>query len=294
MPASNGRSDPAHYDAIIIGAGFSGLYQLHKLRDDLGLRVRVLDMADEVGGTWYWNRYPGARCDSESYTYSYSFSHELEQEWSWTERYPEHPEIRRYLNFVADKLDLKRDIQFGTRVTGASFDDCRQPLDDHHRSRRDALRAVSSSRRSAAFRPPTCRRSRASKVSRAAGTTPATGRMRASTFRGKRVGQIGTGSTGIQAAPVIAAQAKHLTVFQRTANYSVPARNAPLSEDEKREIQRDLRGNARQEARDHQRPSVLDIGHVGARRFAGGARTDSRCRPGSAAASASAPPSAMC
>ena len=104
-------------------AGFSGLYQLYKLRDDLGLTVRVLEKADGIGGTWYWNRYPGARCDSESHYYCYSFSKEIEQEWTWTERYPEHPEIRKYLNFVADRLDLKRDIQLSTTVTSASFDD---------------------------------------------------------------------------------------------------------------------------------------------------------------------------
>src|SRR5690349_13814273 len=111
------------YDAIIIGAGFSGLYQLHKLRDELGLKTRVLEKGAGVGGTWYWNRYPGARCDSESYYYCYSFNKEIEQEWEWTERYPEHGEIRKYLNFVADRLDLKRDIQFDTKVTSAAFDD---------------------------------------------------------------------------------------------------------------------------------------------------------------------------
>ena len=111
------------YDAIIIGAGFSGLYQLHKLRDELGLKVRVLEKGAGVGGTWYWNRHPGARCDSESYYYCYSFNKEIEQQWEWTERYPEHGEIRKYLNFVADRLDLKRDIQFDTKVTSAAFDD---------------------------------------------------------------------------------------------------------------------------------------------------------------------------
>src|SRR5438045_329318 len=112
----------SHLDALIIGAGFSGLYQLHCLRDRLGLSVRVLETADGVGGTWYWNRYPGARCDSESHSYCYSFSEALLREWEWTERYPEQPEIIRYLNHVADRLDLKRDISFGTRVTSASFD----------------------------------------------------------------------------------------------------------------------------------------------------------------------------
>lgn len=111
------------YDAIIVGAGFSGLYQLYQLRDRLGLSVRVLEAADGVGGTWYWNRYPGARCDSESHYYCYSFSRELDEEWQWTERYPEHTEIRRYLDHVADRFGLRPDIQLGTRVTGAAFDD---------------------------------------------------------------------------------------------------------------------------------------------------------------------------
>ena len=109
----DGRRTRPEYDAIIIGAGFSGLYQLHKLRDELGLNVRLLEKGRGIGGTWYWNRYPGARCDSESYYYCYSFNKEIEQQWEWTERYPEHSEIRKYLNFVADRLDLKRDIRAG-------------------------------------------------------------------------------------------------------------------------------------------------------------------------------------
>src|SRR4051812_44673633 len=109
-------------DAVVVGAGFSGMYMLYKLRE-LGLSARVFEAADGVGGTWYWNRYPGARCDSEAYYYSYSFSPELEQEWEWSERYPEHGEIRRYMHFVADRLNLKPDIQLGTRVSAATFDD---------------------------------------------------------------------------------------------------------------------------------------------------------------------------
>ena len=105
-------------DAVVVGAGFAGLYALYKLREELGLKVQVLDKAGGIGGTWYWNRYPGARCDSESYYYSYSFSPEVEQEWNWSERYPDHNEIRRYLTFVADKFDLHRDIRLSTKVTG--------------------------------------------------------------------------------------------------------------------------------------------------------------------------------
>ncbi len=115
METPNEAGPVRRYDAIIVGAGFSGLYQLHLLRDRVGLSVRVLEAAEGIGGTWYWNRYPGARCDSESYYYSYSFSRDLEDEWDWTERYPEHGEIRRYLDHVADRFSLRRDIQLGTR-----------------------------------------------------------------------------------------------------------------------------------------------------------------------------------
>src|SRR3546814_777932 len=116
------QSGQGDFDALIVGAGFSGLYQLHCLRDRLGMKARVLEAADGVGGTWYWNRYPGARCDSESHSYCFYFSGELVDQWEWSERYPQQPEVMRYLNFVADKLELKRDIQFNTRVTGARYD----------------------------------------------------------------------------------------------------------------------------------------------------------------------------
>ena len=111
----------ADFDAVVIGAGFSGLYMLHRLRDELGMSARVYEAGDGVGGTWYWNRYPGARCDSESYIYCYSFSKELRQEWDWSGKYPEQPEILEYLNHVADRFDLRRDVQFNTRVSAASF-----------------------------------------------------------------------------------------------------------------------------------------------------------------------------
>src|ERR1700690_3799015 len=117
--AGNNFDHAAELDALIIGAGFAGLYQLLCLRDRLGLSARVLEAADGVGGTWYWNRYPGARCDSESHSYCYSFSDALLQEWEWTERYPEQPEVLRYRNHVADRFDLRRDISFGTSVTAA-------------------------------------------------------------------------------------------------------------------------------------------------------------------------------
>ena len=216
------------YDAIIIGAGFSGLYQLHKLRDELGLNVRLLEKGRGIGGTWYWNRYPGARCDSDSYYYCYSFNKEIEQQWEWTERYPEHSEIRKYLNFVADRLDLKRDIQLDTKVTSATFDEAANTW---------TVRTDKGETFVAPFLITAVGCLSTANVPKFKGLENFRGRWyhtgawphEGVDFTGKRVGQIGTGSTGIQAAPVIAEQAKHLTVFQRTANYSIPARNAPVT-----------------------------------------------------------------
>lgn len=218
-------------DALIIGAGFSGLYQLHKLRDELGLNARVLEKGSGVGGTWFWNRYPGARCDSESYYYCYSFSKAIEQEWSWSERYPEHTEIRRYLNFVADKLDLRRNIQLDTEVTSAAFDDA---------SNKWTVKTAGGETLVAQFLVTAVGCLSTANVPRFEGLENFEGDWyhtgnwppEGVDFAGKRVGQIGTGSTGIQAAPVIAEQAEHLTVFQRTANYSIPARNRAVSADE--------------------------------------------------------------
>src|ERR1700738_4603565 len=121
MSSSRPNAPAPELDAVVVGAGFSGLYMLHRLRDVLGLSARVYAAGDGVAGTWYWNRYPGARCDSESYYYSYSFSDELQQEWVWSSKYPEQPEILRYLEHVADRFDLRRDIQLGTRVSAATF-----------------------------------------------------------------------------------------------------------------------------------------------------------------------------
>jgi cation diffusion facilitator CzcD-associated flavoprotein CzcO len=235
MPDANVTSPPAQYDAIIIGAGFSGLYQLHCLRDRLKLKVRVLEAADGIGGTWYWNRYPGARCDSESYSYCYTFSDELLRDWEWSERYPEHPEIRHYLNFVADRFDLKRDIQLNTRVSGASFDEA---------ASRWTIRTEGGETFSAQFLITAVGCLSSANVPKIPGLEDFKGDWYHTgewphggvDFTGKRVGQIGTGSTGIQSAPVIAAQAAHLTVFQRTPNYSVPAHNAPLTPEFKKYV----------------------------------------------------------
>ncbi|MBY0511273.1 MAG: NAD(P)/FAD-dependent oxidoreductase [Rhodospirillaceae bacterium] len=224
----------APLDALIIGAGFSGLYQLHCLRDKLGLPVRVLEAAPAVGGTWYWNRYPGARCDSESHSYCYTFSDDLVQEWEWTERYPAQAEVLRYLNHVADRFDLRRDIQFDTRVTEARYDEAANLW---------RVTTANGERFAATFLITAVGCLSAANVPDIPGLKDFKGVCHHTSnwphedvdFRGKRVGLIGTASTGIQAAPVIAETAAHLTVFQRTANYSVPARNAPLTPEVKRQ-----------------------------------------------------------
>ena len=215
-------------DALVIGAGFAGLYQLLCLRDRLGLSVKALEAGSGVGGTWYWNRYPGARCDSESHVYWYTFSPELMREWEWSERYPGQAEILRYLNFVADRFDLKRDIQFNSRVTSAHYDEAanRWHVRTEHGETFVVKFLVTAVGCLSTANVPTIPGLHDFK-----GEWYHTGQWphEGVDFTGKRVGMIGTGSTGIQAAPVIAAQARHLTVFQRTANYSVPARNVPLT-----------------------------------------------------------------
>jgi cation diffusion facilitator CzcD-associated flavoprotein CzcO len=254
---STTRGQIKRYDAIIVGAGFSGLYQLYRLRDRLGLSVRLLEAADGVGGTWYWNRYPGARCDSESYYYSYSFCPELEREWKWSERYPDHSEIRGYLNFVADRLKLRSDIQLNTRVTGADFDNEKNlwsvttEAGEQFESQFliTAVGCLSSANIPAIAGLDTF-----------AGKWYHTGRWphERVDFTGKRVGLVGTGSTGIQTAPVIAEQSAHLTVFQRTANYSVPARNRPL-DDTFRGWVRENSASLRQKARDATNGHPFDV-----------------------------------
>lgn len=228
--ATDRQSGQGDFDALIVGAGFSGLYQLHCLRDRLGMKARVLEAADGVGGTWYWNRYPGARCDSESHSYCFYFSSELVDEWEWSERYPQQPEVMRYLNFVADRLDLKRDIQFKARVTVARYDEAANlwrvaTEGGEEYSARFLIAAVGCL--SSANVPDIPGLESFQGAWYHTGKWPHDG----VDFTGKRVGQIGTGSTGIQAAPVIAETARHPTIFQRTPNYSVPARNKPLAAD---------------------------------------------------------------
>jgi cation diffusion facilitator CzcD-associated flavoprotein CzcO len=232
---SNERCRTTELDALVIGAGFAGLYQLLCLRDRLGLSVQALEAGGGVGGTWYWNRYPGARCDSESHVYWYTFSPELMREWEWSERYPGQAEILRYLNFVADRFDLKRDIRFNTRVVAASYD---EQANRWHVCTEDGDTYVVKFLITAVGCLSTANVPKFPGLEDFAGDWYHTGQWphEGVDFTGKRVGMIGTGSTGIQAAPVIAASAKHLTVFQRTANYSVPARNAPLTAEFRRYI----------------------------------------------------------
>jgi cation diffusion facilitator CzcD-associated flavoprotein CzcO len=221
------NEDSASYDVVIVGAGFAGLYMLYKCQQ-LGLRARVFEYGSGVGGTWYWNRYPGARCDTESIMYSYSFDSDLQQEWSWSERYAAQPEIEAYLNHVTDRFSLRRDITFDTRVVSAHFQDDTQrwhvktdrgeTVDSHFFITAVGCLSIAT-----------------------APTWPCQDEFRGEVFhtsawpavepdlRDKRVGVVGTGSSAVQAIPIIAQQAKQLFVFQRTASFSIPARNAPTN-----------------------------------------------------------------
>lgn len=213
------------FDAIVVGAGFSGLYMLHRLRQQ-GLKVRVFEAGGDVGGVWYWNRYPGAKCDIESVYYNYTFSDELLQEWTWTTRYPDQPSILRYLNHVADRFDLRRDIQFRTRVESAHFDEA---------ARRWVVRTDDGATLSAQYFISGVGCLSSSNTPDFKGLESFRGDQfhtgqwphQPVDFRGKRVGVIGTGSSGIQAIPEIAEQAEHLFVFQRTPQFSTPAANRP-------------------------------------------------------------------
>jgi cyclohexanone monooxygenase len=223
----------SRFDAVIVGAGFAGMYMLHRLRG-MGLSVRVFEAGSGVGGTWYWNRYPGARCDVESIQYSYQFSDALQQEWDWSERYATQPEILRYAEHVADRFDLRRDIQFDTRVEAAAYDESARrwtirTSDGEEVGTTFCIMATGclSTASTPAFKG----------LDRFAGARYHTGRWphHEVDFTGKRVGVIGTGSSAIQAIPLIAQQATQLYVFQRTPHYTVPAHNAPLSDEQRRE-----------------------------------------------------------
>ncbi len=220
------HGQPQKVDVVVVGAGFSGLYMLHKLRG-LGLSAVVVEEGDDVGGTWYWNRYPGARCDVESLAYSYTFSQELGEGWKWSERYAAQPEILAYLGYVADKLDLRRDIRFGRLVAAAEWNDATGrwsvQLDDA--SAYDAQFCIMATGCLSRGRVPDI-----AGLDSFAGKWFHTGHWPKEPvdLAGKRVAVIGTGSTGIQVIPAIADEVGELTVFQRTPSFSVPARNRPM------------------------------------------------------------------
>ena len=267
----------ARYDAIVVGAGFSGLYALHRLRG-LGLSVRVLEAGGGVGGTWYWNRYPGARCDIESVDYSYSFSEELaagvdvERALSGPAGDPALPRARRRPLRPAPRHPARH-----ARSIGARYDEAASRWTIAHRGRRAlSARLLRHGDRDALGRSsaPT---SRASTTSRASGSTPRAGRRRASTLAGRRVGIIGTGSTGIQAAPAIAEQAEHLYVFQRTPNFSLPASNRPL--DRRRGARRSRPPTPSAGARRASRSSACPSTRADAARRSTATRRGARRRP---------------
>jgi len=232
---SQRKNTPAvQLDAVIVGAGFAGIYQLYSLRR-IGLSARVLEAGEGVGGTWFWNRYPGARCDVESLDYSYSFSEALQQEWDWKERYAPQPDILRYINHVVDRFDLRRDIQLNARVVSAGYDESedRWLVTTEGGDRFSARYCIMATGCLSIPQAPTF-----------PGLDSFKGRWYHSAnwptegvdFTGHRVGLIGTGSSGVQMTPEIAPQAKHLTVFQRTANYSVPAQNEPITPEQLAEV----------------------------------------------------------
>lgn len=221
-------------DVLIVGAGFSGLFMLHRLRG-MGFSARIFESGSDVGGTWYWNRYPGARCDTESMQYSYSFSDDLQQEWEWTERYAGQPEILRYINYVVDRFDLRRKIHLNTQVKSAVF---------YEKFNHWAIETDNGLKANATFcvMATGCLSSpnypKIKGLDEFAGPTYHTGRWPRTevNFSSKRVGVIGTGSSAIQSIPIIAEQAEHLFVFQRTPNYAIPAHNSPISQKKQNEI----------------------------------------------------------
>jgi cyclohexanone monooxygenase len=240
----------ATHDVVVVGAGFAGMYMLHKLRGS-GLSARVYEQGGDVGGTWYWNRYPGARCDVESMQYSYSFSDELQQEWNWSERYAPQPEILKYAGHVADRFELRRDIQLNTRVERAQFDEGanKWAVTTSDGKTVTAQYVVLATGCLSNARMPDIKG-----LSDFKGRVYHTGQWphEPVDFTGQRVGIIGTGSSAIQSVPVIAEQASHLTVFQRTANFSIPAGNTamtPRERDAFRSNYPEIRRFAREESR---------------------------------------------
>jgi cyclohexanone monooxygenase len=250
QPQRDATTAAKSFDVVVVGAGFAGLYLLHRLRG-LGLSARAFEQGSGVGGTWYWNRYPGARCDIESMQYSYSFSDELQQQWEWTERFAAQPEILKYANHVADRFNLRPDIQFNTRVASTVFneDTDRWTVTTDDGTRYSAQYVIMATGSLSNARTPDFKG-----LASFRGKTYHTGHWphEGVDFTGLRVGIVGTGSSAIQSIPVIAEQAKHLTVFQRTPNYSIPARNHDLTPDYQKSWKDnypELRRQAREESR---------------------------------------------
>ena len=238
-PLQNDNANTHQVDAVVVGAGFAGLYAVYKLRE-LGLTLRAFEKGNDVGGTWYWNRYPGASSDSESWVYSFSFSDELEQDWTWSKRFPEQPEILSYLQHVAERFELRSAYQFETQVTQAIYDEPSNRwlvTTDQGESISATYLVTAVGCLSAAQVPDIAGRENFAGPSYHTGEWP----HETVDFSGKRVGVIGTGSSGIQAIPIIAQQAAHLTVFQRTPNFSVPSRNTTLSAERADEIKRNIK-----------------------------------------------------
>ncbi len=230
----NTRNSEQQYDAIIIGAGMSGLYQLHKLRE-LGLSAKIFETGSGVGGTWYWNRYPGCKFDSESYSYGYSFSQEILDEWEWSEHFARQPETERYLNFVADKLDLKKDIEFNSKVSSASYEQ------EHGRWKVKIETGVEATAQYliTAVGPlsaPTMPNYKGMDSFKGGSWHTALWPKESPDFSGKRVAVIGTGATGVQVIQEMAHMAEHLTVFQRNPNWCAPLNNRPITAEEQKEI----------------------------------------------------------
>jgi cyclohexanone monooxygenase len=267
MPAADEQ-----YDVVIVGAGFAGLYMLYKVRE-LGLSVRLFEAGSGVGGVWFFNRYPGARCDVESVDYSYSFSEELQQEWHWPERYSSQADILRYINHVADRFDLRRDIQLNTRVSAAAFNEdvTRWEITTDVGDRVSARFCIMSTGALSVAR-----------IAEYEGLNDFRGEVfhtaqwphEEVSFARKRVGVIGTGSSGIQVIPVVAEQAEHVYVFQRTPNFTVPAQNPAMDEAYEREVKANYperRRIARQTTsglfRDMSRQSALEVSPEDRRRI---------------------------
>jgi len=254
LQSANNPAASARYDVVVVGAGFAGMYLLHRLRGQ-GFSARVYEQGGDVGGTWYWNRYPGARCDVESMQYSYSFSDELQQQWDWSERYAPQPEILAYASHVADRFGLRSDIQFDTRVERAVFDEAANAWKV---TTSDGVTVTAQFVVLATGCLSNARMPEIDGLDQFKGRIYHTGHWphEPVEFTGLRVGVIGTGSSAIQSIPIIAEQASRLTVFQRTANFSVPARNAQLTAEE-RQAFRDNYAEIRRRAREEMRNGIV-------------------------------------